>query len=120
MQASFIAYGPSFRRNITMEPFMNVELFGLFCQLLDIECSPNNGTEGSLSYILRSFDSAGDTGKPETWTSYEPISTGSISVGDKPVCDDGSCGAVGRNWGITFFAVRMILIFNTLKNFLAG
>ncbi|OQV23676.1 Ectonucleotide pyrophosphatase/phosphodiesterase family member 1 [Hypsibius exemplaris] len=53
MRASFIAYGPSFLRHVPMQPFPNVELFGLFCQLLGLNASSNNGTVGSLNYILR-------------------------------------------------------------------
>lgn len=53
MQAVFVAFGPSFRKKRTVEPFVNIELFNLFADLLGIKASDNNGTTGSLRYLLR-------------------------------------------------------------------
>ncbi|GAU88702.1 hypothetical protein RvY_01345-2 [Ramazzottius varieornatus] len=53
MRAIFIAYGPSFRTNVTVEPFQNVELYNLFAEMLDIQAVGNNGTDGSLLHLLR-------------------------------------------------------------------
>ncbi|XP_077495342.1 ectonucleotide pyrophosphatase/phosphodiesterase family member 3-like isoform X2 [Amblyomma americanum] len=53
MQALFVAHGPAFRQNVTARPFRNIELYELMTELLEIEPEPNNGTSGSLHYLLR-------------------------------------------------------------------
>lgn len=52
MNAIFLAYGPSFKRNLLIEPFLNLELYELMAELLDVNPNPNNGTRGSLHHIL--------------------------------------------------------------------
>ncbi|KAH3831572.1 uncharacterized protein LOC127876504 isoform X2 [Dreissena polymorpha] len=54
MEALFLAYGPAFRFNQTVEPFENIELYNLFADVLNITPAPNNGTMGSLDHLLRS------------------------------------------------------------------
>uniref|UniRef100_A0A131YMJ5 Ectonucleotide pyrophosphatase/phosphodiesterase family member 1/3 n=1 Tax=Rhipicephalus appendiculatus TaxID=34631 RepID=A0A131YMJ5_RHIAP len=53
MQSLFVAHGPSFRQNVTARPFRSIELYELMTELLGIEPEPNNGTRGSLHYLLR-------------------------------------------------------------------
>ncbi|XP_072026904.1 venom phosphodiesterase 2-like [Amphiura filiformis] len=52
MQALFIAYGPAFKQNLQVEPFQNIELYNLMCEILGIDPAPNNGTAGSLHHLL--------------------------------------------------------------------
>lgn len=54
MHALFLAHGPAFKDNFTATPFENIELYNLMCDVLNISAAPNNGTRGSLHYILRS------------------------------------------------------------------
>ncbi|XP_055343679.1 ectonucleotide pyrophosphatase/phosphodiesterase family member 3-like [Paramacrobiotus metropolitanus] len=68
MQSIFMAYGPSFKTKTTVEPFENVELFNLLCDLLNIQCVANNGTLGSLRHIIREA-------KEETMHAYHNEST---------------------------------------------
>jgi hypothetical protein len=89
MRASFIAYGPSFRRNITVFPFLNVELFGLLCELLGIEAGPNNGTQGSLTYMLRKSQSQPSNERAElkAANSYQEVGDADLSsVTPEPLC----------------------------------
>lgn len=53
MQSLFVAHGPAFRQNVTARPFRSIELYELMTELLGIEPEPNNGTRGTLHYLLR-------------------------------------------------------------------
>ncbi|XP_060581540.1 uncharacterized protein LOC132738125 isoform X2 [Ruditapes philippinarum] len=53
MEALFLAYGPAFKWNKTIEPFENIELYNMFTDILNITAAPNNGTKGSLNHILK-------------------------------------------------------------------
>ena len=44
MRAIFLARGPDFKRNSRIGPLNNVDVYPLLCQLIDMECHPNNGT----------------------------------------------------------------------------
>ncbi|KAM4865895.1 ectonucleotide pyrophosphatase/phosphodiesterase family member 3 [Thomomys bottae] len=53
MEAIFLAHGPSFKEKIEVEPFENIEVYNLLCDLLRIQPAPNNGTHGSLNHLLK-------------------------------------------------------------------
>uniref|UniRef100_A0A3B3QTM3 SMB domain-containing protein n=1 Tax=Paramormyrops kingsleyae TaxID=1676925 RepID=A0A3B3QTM3_9TELE len=53
MQAMFLSYGPKFHYKTLVEPFSNVELYNLMCDILEISPAQNNGTHGSLNHLLR-------------------------------------------------------------------
>ncbi|XP_058422244.1 ectonucleotide pyrophosphatase/phosphodiesterase family member 3-like [Diceros bicornis minor] len=53
MEAIFLAYGPSFKEKTEIEPFENIEVYNLICDLLHIHPAPNNGTHGSLNHLLK-------------------------------------------------------------------
>ncbi|XP_036727026.1 ectonucleotide pyrophosphatase/phosphodiesterase family member 3 isoform X2 [Balaenoptera musculus] len=53
MEAIFLAHGPSFKQQTEVEPFDNIEVYNLMCDLLHIQPAPNNGTHGSLNYLLK-------------------------------------------------------------------
>ncbi|XP_051791459.1 ectonucleotide pyrophosphatase/phosphodiesterase family member 3-like [Erpetoichthys calabaricus] len=53
MQAMFLAYGPKFFFKSKIEPFSNVQLYNVLCDLLEIHPAPNNGTHGSMNHMLR-------------------------------------------------------------------
>lgn len=53
MQALFIGYGPKLKHSTEVQPFENIEIYNLMCDLLDIEPAPNNGTHGSLNHLLK-------------------------------------------------------------------
>ncbi|XP_053339457.1 venom phosphodiesterase 1 [Clarias gariepinus] len=54
MQAMFLSYGPKFNFQTEVEPFSNIELYNLMCDVLEITPAPNNGSHGSLNHMLRS------------------------------------------------------------------
>lgn len=56
MQGIFLGHGPAFKQNVTVRPFRNIELYEMMAQLLKITPRPNNGTRGSLHYLLRHRD----------------------------------------------------------------
>uniref|UniRef100_A0A8C5FUP2 SMB domain-containing protein n=1 Tax=Gadus morhua TaxID=8049 RepID=A0A8C5FUP2_GADMO len=47
------SHGPAFQQQTVVQPFSNVELYNLMCDLLQISPSANNGTHGSLNHLLR-------------------------------------------------------------------
>ncbi|XP_051925795.1 venom phosphodiesterase 1 isoform X1 [Hippocampus zosterae] len=53
MHAMFVAHGPKFASGTEAEPFANVELYNLMCDVLQISPAANNGTHGSLNHLLR-------------------------------------------------------------------
>lgn len=52
MRALFIGHGPAFQDGVTIEPFLNIELYNVMTSILGIEPSPNDGTAGALDSIL--------------------------------------------------------------------
>ncbi|XP_071807109.1 venom phosphodiesterase 2-like [Asterias amurensis] len=57
MRAVFLAYGPSFKGNYEVEPFHNIELMNLMCDVIGITPPPNDGEAGSLHHMLRDLPS---------------------------------------------------------------
>lgn len=53
MRALFVGHGPAFREGVTIEPFLNVELYNVMADIMGIKPSPNDGTAGSLDAILQ-------------------------------------------------------------------
>ncbi|XP_060077671.1 uncharacterized protein LOC132557191 [Ylistrum balloti] len=53
MQALFLAHGPAFHQNLTVNPFENIELYNLMADVLGVRPAPNNGTKGSLNHVLK-------------------------------------------------------------------
>ncbi|XP_061617026.1 venom phosphodiesterase 1 isoform X2 [Phyllopteryx taeniolatus] len=53
MHAMFVAHGPKFKARTEVEPFANIELYNLMCDVLQISPAANNGTHGSLNHMLR-------------------------------------------------------------------
>ena len=44
--------GPSFKKNITMDPFESVNLVPLLANILGVEAQPNNGTVNTFKNVL--------------------------------------------------------------------
>ncbi|XP_072304430.1 venom phosphodiesterase CdcPDE [Eucyclogobius newberryi] len=53
MNAMFLSYGPKFKPQTVVEPFSNIELYNLMCDLLEIFPVENNGTHGALNHLQR-------------------------------------------------------------------
>ncbi|XP_071949206.1 venom phosphodiesterase-like [Antedon mediterranea] len=53
MEALFFAIGPAFKKEFEVEPFENIELYNLMCEVIGVMPAPNNGTFGSLHSILK-------------------------------------------------------------------
>ncbi|KAK5910753.1 hypothetical protein CgunFtcFv8_004989 [Champsocephalus gunnari] len=53
MHAMFVSYGPKFKNVTEIEPFSNIELYNLMCDVLQITPIENNGTHGSMNHVLR-------------------------------------------------------------------
>ncbi len=54
MHALFIAKGPSFRENVVVPSFENVNIYPLICHILDI--TPNKNIDGNLENIIHILD----------------------------------------------------------------
>ncbi|KAM9839059.1 venom phosphodiesterase CdcPDE [Aulostomus maculatus] len=53
MHAMFVGYGPKFQSKAEIDPFSNIELYNLMCDVLQISPADNNGTHGSMNHVLR-------------------------------------------------------------------
>ncbi|KAF1382049.1 hypothetical protein PFLUV_G00160370 [Perca fluviatilis] len=53
MHAMFVSYGPKFHYKTEIEPFSNIELYNLMCDVMQISPTNNNGTHGSMNHVLR-------------------------------------------------------------------
>uniref|UniRef100_A0A3Q3A3W0 Venom phosphodiesterase 1-like n=1 Tax=Kryptolebias marmoratus TaxID=37003 RepID=A0A3Q3A3W0_KRYMA len=53
MHALYLSYGPKFQQKTTIEPFSNIELYNVMCDVLEISPVDNNGTHGSMNHILK-------------------------------------------------------------------
>jgi len=53
MHALFIAAGPGIRRSGTVEPFSNIHVYALLCELLGLRPAPNDGSLDSVRTLLR-------------------------------------------------------------------
>uniref|UniRef100_A0A8C2WNV5 SMB domain-containing protein n=1 Tax=Cyclopterus lumpus TaxID=8103 RepID=A0A8C2WNV5_CYCLU len=53
MHAMFVSYGPGFQYKTEIEPFSNIELYNLMCDVMQISPADNNGTHGSMNHLLR-------------------------------------------------------------------
>uniref|UniRef100_A0A8C3R1Z6 Ectonucleotide pyrophosphatase/phosphodiesterase 1 n=1 Tax=Cyanoderma ruficeps TaxID=181631 RepID=A0A8C3R1Z6_9PASS len=53
MQAIFIGFGPGFKFGTQVDPFENIEVYNLMCDLLGLKPAPNNGTHGRLNHLLK-------------------------------------------------------------------
>lgn len=53
MRALFIAHGPAFRKGFVSEPFRNIEVYNLMCEILNLKPAPNDGTKGRLNELLK-------------------------------------------------------------------
>lgn len=53
MHPIFMARGPKIKKHHKVEPFNTVDLFNLFCKILEIPTLKNNGTESNIVDILK-------------------------------------------------------------------
>lgn len=70
MHAIFFANGPQFKKNNKVAPFSSVDLFNLFCLILDINTIPNNGTMNSIVDLLVMEPNV----NPHSWASSKILS----------------------------------------------
>jgi predicted AlkP superfamily pyrophosphatase or phosphodiesterase len=52
MGATFIAYGPAFRRGVTLPPTPNVDIYNLLCATLGLKPAPNDGDDSLVREVL--------------------------------------------------------------------
>ncbi len=50
MKAIFIAKGPRVRKGV-MKAIKNLDVYNMVCDLLSIDCLPNNGTSAAVDFI---------------------------------------------------------------------
>jgi predicted AlkP superfamily pyrophosphatase or phosphodiesterase len=55
MGATFIAWGPAFRRDVTIEPVENVHVYNLLCATLGLKPAPNDGDDRLAKEVLAKF-----------------------------------------------------------------
>uniref|UniRef100_A0A670YST0 Ectonucleotide pyrophosphatase/phosphodiesterase 1 n=1 Tax=Pseudonaja textilis TaxID=8673 RepID=A0A670YST0_PSETE len=83
--ALFIGFGPGFKFQTEVDPFENIEIYNLMCDLLDLTPAPNNGTHGSLNHLLKRASYIPKHPKEESSPSPCP------SVGQRTSTDGHSC-----------------------------
>lgn len=52
MGATFIAYGPAFRHQVTLPPASNVDIYNLLCATLGLDPAPNDGDDSLVREVL--------------------------------------------------------------------
>ncbi len=52
MGATFIAYGPAFRRGATIAPVENVNIYNLLCAIIGLTPAPNDGDDRLVKAVL--------------------------------------------------------------------
>ena len=52
MGATFIAWGPAFRRNTTLAPVENIHIYNLLCATLGLKPAPNDGDKRLVRKVL--------------------------------------------------------------------
>lgn len=52
MHPFFMARGPKIKINHKVDPFNTVDLLSLFCEILEIKASPNNGSFANVADVL--------------------------------------------------------------------
>ncbi|XP_066470756.1 ectonucleotide pyrophosphatase/phosphodiesterase family member 1 isoform X2 [Tiliqua scincoides] len=82
MQALFIGFGPGFKFQTEVDPFENIEIYNLMCDLLDLTPAPNNGTHGSLNHLLKKTTFNPQHPKEESIPSLCPFTERRTSVKD--------------------------------------
>lgn len=55
MHPFFFANGPAFTPGCKLDPFNNIDLFPLFCKILDLECPTVNGTLSHITKCLTGY-----------------------------------------------------------------
>lgn len=53
VQASFYAWGPAFKKGLTIKTFPNVDVYGMMMNVLDLKPEPNDGTGTLAKQILK-------------------------------------------------------------------
>ncbi len=53
MRALFIAHGAAFRKNTTVEPFENIQIYNLMCKILGLTPAQNDGNFDNVKNLLR-------------------------------------------------------------------
>ncbi len=53
MQATFIARGAAFKKNLTVEPFENIQVYNLMCDILGLKPAPNDGDFSIVRGMLK-------------------------------------------------------------------
>jgi predicted AlkP superfamily pyrophosphatase or phosphodiesterase len=53
MQATFIAHGAAFKKGYTAEPFENIHVYELMCEILGLKPAPNDGDLSKVSSMLK-------------------------------------------------------------------
>ncbi|XP_062980741.1 ectonucleotide pyrophosphatase/phosphodiesterase family member 1 [Elgaria multicarinata webbii] len=85
MQALFIGFGPGFKSQTEVDPFENIEIYNLMCDLLDVTPAPNNGSHGSLNHLLKNASYIPKHPKEESNPSKCPF------MGRRTFADDPGC-----------------------------
>ncbi|EMP33518.1 Ectonucleotide pyrophosphatase/phosphodiesterase family member 1, partial [Chelonia mydas] len=83
MQALFIGFGPGFKFKTQVDPFENIEIYNLICDLLGITPAYNNGTHGSLNHLLKNPVYVPRHPEEESHPSVYPLlkTTSSLDIG---------------------------------------
>jgi len=53
MRAIFIAHGPAFKSGLVVEPFQNIHLYNLICEILKLQPARNDGDLDSVRVMLK-------------------------------------------------------------------
>ncbi len=70
------ARGPNFKKNVTLSPFKNVNIYPLICELTQIICKPHNGSISTFDDVLIQIEETTTT----TMTTTTTTSTSNLLI----------------------------------------
>ncbi|XP_044280400.1 ectonucleotide pyrophosphatase/phosphodiesterase family member 1-like isoform X2 [Varanus komodoensis] len=109
MQTLFIGFGPGFKFQTEVDPFENIEIYNLMCDLLEITPAPNNGTHGSLNHLLKTVRYTPKHPKEESIPATCPVSRQRTSEGDRScLCSSSSSSQIQPQINLTTAEIKKI------------
>jgi predicted AlkP superfamily pyrophosphatase or phosphodiesterase len=55
MRATFIAHGAAFKKGLLAEPFENIQVYNLMCEILGLTPAKNDGDFEKVNYLLKKY-----------------------------------------------------------------
>ncbi|XP_071800542.1 ectonucleotide pyrophosphatase/phosphodiesterase family member 5-like [Asterias amurensis] len=107
MHPIFVANGPSFKKGLLVEPFENVNIYTLICDILGLSPAPNNGSLEKVQGMLRTTEPTSShlLTKLSADVTYNKLTTG----GSPEEMDTSTIIGMAVVGGVAFLAVCLLI-----------